>query len=174
MKILKKVEFDEVMRLFRLEHDVNREHEANTNRDAERLLMIANTELGEWSKVLLSRDDILQVILPMHECHEGINTNITPKSGLTVKQAVEKLSSIKDSYAKNYPVCWSKILTLERFTTLFLSTKPTSHEEYVEIDKEGLVHLDGWHRMVGWELNGLLTNDTQLETYVAGNLESYV
>lgn len=175
MKILMKVEFDEVMRQFYLEHDVNKEHEANTNIYAEKLLMLADAELLEWSKVLLSREDILQIILPMHECYGGINTNLIPKSGLTVKQAVEMLSSIKDSYAKNYLVCWDKIMRKEsfRFTPLFLSSKTTSHEEYAEIDKEGLVHLDGWHRMIGWELNGLLANDAQVEAYVAGTPKFY-
>lgn len=89
MKILMKVEFDEVIRQFHSEHDVDAEFEANTNFWAERLLLLADTELGEWSKVLLSREDILQVILPMHECYGGINTNLTPNSGFTVKQAVE-------------------------------------------------------------------------------------
>lgn len=175
MKTLMKVEFDEVLAQFRLEHDANREHEVNTNLDSEMSLVLANQLLHKWSKVLLGREDILRVILPWHlSC--GGNIHLVPKSGLSVEQAAKKLASMKDSYAQESPVCWSKIVRMSRlkFQPLFLSTQAITHEDYAELDtKKGLIHLDGLHRMIGWELHGLLADNAQVEAYVAGDLKFY-
>ncbi|CAC5339788.1 MULTISPECIES: DUF6309 family protein [Planktothrix] len=179
MKIVMKVEFDEVLAQFRSEHHADREHEANTNRQAEEILVCADVQLRQWSKVFLGRQDILRVTLPWH-ISEGGNIKLIPKSGLTVEQAVEKLSSMKDRYAKESPVCWNKIWRTDRtqFLPIFLSTKAITapyYAGYTELDiTEGLVHLDGLHRMIAWELNGLLTDNAQVEAYVAGNLSFYV
>lgn len=141
--------------------------------------MCADTQLRQWNKVLLGRQDILRVTLPWH-ISEGGNVKLVPKSGLTVEQAVKKLSSIKDRYAKESPVCWNKIFRTDRtrFSPIFLSTKAITapyYAGYTELEiKAGLVHLDGLHRMVAWELNGLLADSVQVEAYVAGNLMSYV
>ena len=180
MKILKKVEFNEVLSQFHAEHDLTRDHHANTNRAAEKILVCADTELQEWTKVLVTREDILRVILPWHiGC--GGKIHLVPKSGLTVKQVVEKLSQIKDSYAQESPVCWNKIVRMSQtqFTPLFLSTQVVTsapdYAGYKELHiKEGLIHLDGLHRMISWELNGRLADNLLLEAYIAGDLSSHI
>jgi len=167
-----KVNFSEVLTQFRFYHSGNKEHEKNTNNYAEKSLIIANELLKEWYKVSLKRKDILQVILPWHES-EGGKAKLIPKTGLTVAKTVEKLRALEDSYKQESPICWNKIFTMSKvsFTPIFLVTQAINTEEYKSLDiKRGLIHLDGLHRMISWELNNLLTENVSIETYIAGPL----
>jgi Family of unknown function (DUF6309) len=173
MKMLKRVSLDEVVAQFRSEHSADKAYEVNTNADAEISLAYADELLHEWHKVLLTRSDVLRVILPWHESEDG-NTKLIPKSGLTVAQAVNKFAAVKDIYAIESPVCWNKIVRMgqSRFTPLFLSTKAIDTCHYNDLDmKEGLVHLDGLHRMLAWELHGRLAENMPIKAYIAGDIQ---
>jgi hypothetical protein len=171
MKIIEKVSFEEVLKQFRAEHDADHPHEVNTNADAEESLQRAQILFGEWHRVSLTREDILQVRLPWHlSC--GGDMELVPKTGLSVQETVEKLSNVKIQFKDSCPVCFNKLQRMQYlpFTPLFLSTQALDTEDYNELTiKSGLIHLDGLHRMIGWELHGLFINNPLIEAYLASN-----
>ena len=169
MKI-ESLRFDEVMTRFHLEHDADRAHESNTNQATEGLLGLADAQLGGWSRVLLGRRHLRSVILPWHES-EGGDIKLVPKTGLRVVEAARKIAAMRELYAQQSQVCWRKIERAARVprAAVFLSTRAIDSEHYAELEtKDGLVHLDGLHRMIAWELDGLLAEDELLEAFVAG------
>lgn len=172
MRFIAKLEFEEVLEAFYKEHSTELQHDENTNPEAERALNIANRQAGEWHKVLVQREDILNVILPWHiSC--GGNTELVPKSGSTVRQAVAKIQCMGDAFAKENPVCHQKIRRMSKqpFTPLYLSTRAIEKDDYWDLEvKDGLIHIDGLHRMIAWELHGLLSGQVQIEAYVAGQI----
>jgi len=167
-----KVQFEEVLKQFYLYNNIEEKHVENTNGEAQSNLVLANELLGEWYKVFLKRKDILQVILPWH-IGEGGKMELIPKLGGNVEEVVRKLQNIKEFYEQENPICWSKISLLSKMslTPIYLSTKAIDTEDYKYVNrKERLIHLDGLHRMVSWELNNLLTENVSIETYIAGPL----
>ena len=176
MKLLCKISFEEVLAQFRLENSVDSLHEVNTNTHAEELLQLTDGLLGEWSKVSLNREDLLQTVLPWHlGC--GGREELVPQTGLTVKDTVEHLLSIKSQYKRHNACCWDKFrfhAETSTFSSLFLSTKPVNTDVHLFRNyHSGLLHLDGLHRMVSWELNKRLTPETEIIAYVAGNFSNH-
>ncbi|MGH3932278.1 MAG: DUF6309 family protein, partial [Pseudonocardiaceae bacterium] len=172
MKVLAAVTFDDVLRRFYQEHALDRAHEANTNSEAEQHLRNADALLGQWSRVLLGRRDILGVMLPWH-LSEGGSRELVPKSGLTVASAARRLRSESRQHAAANPTCWGKLAWQQRspLTPLFLSTRAIGTVDYEDLSvKDGLTHLDGLHRMLAWELFDRLPEDDRIEAYVAGAL----
>ena len=169
MRFIAKIEFEDVLEAFYREHSTELAHDENTNPEAERALNLANAQMGEWRKALLRREDILNVILPWHiSC--GGKTELVPKSGMAVGQAVAKIARLGEAFARHNPVCFQKIQRMGRlpFTPLFLSTKAIGKDDYWGLEKkEGLVHIDGLHRMIAWELHGRLSEEVEVEAYVA-------
>ncbi len=170
MLILEKIDFEKVLERFYRDHLLDLEHEENTNQKAEEALVLINSQLGEWHKAWVGRADIKSVILPWHiSC--GGKTELAPKTGLTVGRAVEKILNMGDAFARENPVCSQKIERMSRlpFTPLFLSTRAIKKDDYWDLTrKEGLIHIDGLHRMISWELHGRLSEQTQIEAYIAG------
>lgn len=169
MRFIGKIAFEEVLEAFYREHSTERDHDENTNPEAERALNLANAQMGEWRKALVRREDILNVVLPWHiSC--GGKTELVPKSGMTVEHAAAKIARMGEAFAKHNPVCHQKIQRMARqpFSPLFLSTRAIGKDDYWDLDrKEGLVHIDGLHRMIAWALHGRLSEEVEVEAYVA-------
>lgn len=169
MRILASAGFDEVLARFRAEHSCDSAHEANTNSDAEAHLFRAQELFGHWQRVMLTREDVRSIVLPWH-LSEGGATALVPKTGLTVADAVAELEPIAARYAGDSPVCWAKI---ERMRTappspVFLSAPAIDGRDYDGLaTKDGLTHLDGLHRLLSWELHGVLAGGAEVEAYVA-------
>lgn len=170
VELLDAVTFDEVMEHYLHDHPVNRVSEANSNRDGLQNLCRAQQLLGSWSRVRLNRSEVIGVVLPWH-LSEGGGLELVPRSGLTVGQAAERIRSGGAEMTRVNPVCSAKIdwLRTAPFTAVFVSTRPVEHSDYADLlVREGLVHLDGLHRMIAWELCGRLPDDWRLEAFVAG------
>ncbi|MCO6489302.1 MAG: hypothetical protein J5I98_12835, partial [Phaeodactylibacter sp.] len=169
MRFIAKIPFTEVLEAFYREHSTELAHDENTNPEAERALNLANAQMGEWRKALVRREDILKVILPWHiSC--GGKDELVPKTGMTVGQAAAKIAGMGEAFAKHNPVCYQKIRRMARqpFTPLFLSTRAIEKDDYWDLErKDGLVHIDGLHRMIAWELYGRLSEEVEVEAYVA-------
>ncbi|GII91701.1 DUF6309 family protein [Sinosporangium siamense] len=171
MKIEAKVPFEVVLKRFHETHLQDLEHEANTNVEAEEHVRNSDAMLGTWSRVSLSRQDILGVILPWHTGEEGGEFELISKAGLTVADTIALLHAKSDSYPVTNPGCWTKLrwLAAAPFTPLFLSTKAVTGVDYEELTvTEGLIHLDGLHRMLAWELWGRLPEEETIEAYLSG------
>ncbi|SDG31931.1 hypothetical protein SAMN05421505_103170 [Sinosporangium album] len=174
MKLDAKVTFDTVLRHFHEAHPRDREHEFNTNDDAEGHLKNADRLLGTWNRVLFNRHDVLSVILPWHES-EGGEGPLIPKPGMPVAEAVARVRAQGEEYATLNPVCWAKLQwqATAPFSPLYLSVEPVEGVDYEELAvRRGLIHLDGLHRMIAWELWGRLSDDHTVEAYLAGAPEN--
>lgn len=172
MQILGPVTFDEVLTGFHRDHSVARDHEANTNRDAQDALRLADETFGGWSKVRLSRAEIRTVMLPWH-LSEGGGRELVPRSGRTVGQAADLLRAHAAEFAAANAVCTAKLTRFRTapFTSVFLSTRPVPHDHYADLPtRDGLVHLDGLHRLLAWELAERLPAGEDFTAFVAGDL----
>ncbi|MFH8795938.1 DUF6309 family protein [Streptomyces sp. NPDC017941] len=172
MQIIGPVTFDEVQAHFHRDHPVAREHDVNTNADADSALLLADTTFRTWSAVRLSRDDVRSVLLPWHiGCGGG--RELVPPTGLTVGETAGLLRAHETEFAAANPVCTAK-LTLFRthpLSSIYLTTRPIPHDHYAGLPTdEGLVHLDGLHRLLAWELAGRLSPREELTAYIAGDL----
>jgi len=171
MRHLGSVPFAEVLARFRSEHSVDDPHEWNTNSDGEAHLVCAERLTNHWDRVLLGPDEVSRVVLPWHES-EGGDLKLVPKTGLTVAEATEVLRAVCDRYPTKSPVCWGKIVRMNAppSTPLYLSRVVIDMSDYeaLVVSGGGLVHLDGLHRMVSWQLNGVLSSGCAVEAYVAG------
>ncbi|MEU0491310.1 DUF6309 family protein [Nocardiopsis sp. NPDC006139] len=170
MERLGEVRFDEVLAAYRGDHPRDRPHEANSNGDGEENLERAERMLGTWSRVRLTAREALGVVLPWHLA-EGGARELVPRTGLTVARAAEVLRRGGPELARANPVCAAKLDLLARapFTPVYLSTRPVDHDDYADLRvRGGLVHLDGLHRMLAWELAGRLGPGTRLTAFVAG------
>ncbi|KIF75396.1 hypothetical protein QR77_18815 [Streptomyces sp. 150FB] len=172
MQIMGPVTFDEVLTAFRQDHPVAREHGNNTNQDAENVLFLADKLFTTWSKARLSRADFRDVMLPWH-LSEGGGFELVPRTGRTVGQAADLVRSRTAELATANPVCMAKITQFgdSPFSSVYLSTSPVTHDHYADLPTgEGLVHLDGLHRLLAWELSGRLSLTEELSVYIAGDL----
>ncbi|MFJ8624848.1 DUF6309 family protein [Kitasatospora sp. NPDC093550] len=171
MEIVTAVAYAEVHDAYLRDHPVERDHEANTNVYGEENLERADRIPGGWWRVRLSRADVLGVVLPWH-LSEGGDLELVPRSGLTVARAAERIRSAGAAWTAANPVCAAKLRLLRRapFTTVFLSTAPIDHSDYGDLAvRAGLIHLDGLHRMLAWELAGRLPERALLDGYLAGD-----
>ncbi|MGW1464328.1 DUF6309 family protein [Streptomyces sp. NPDC002308] len=169
MRTLESVTFAEVLDVYGKDHPAGRPHAANTNEDGERNLHRAQALLGSWYRAELGRADILDVVLPWHLGESG-RRELVPRTGLTVGQAAEIIRADPDAYARANPVCAAKLDRFARtpMTPVYLSTRPVDHVDYSGLRiREGLIHLDGLHRMLGWELAGRLSSETSVRVFLA-------
>ncbi|WP_181957470.1 DUF6309 family protein [Streptomyces paludis] len=159
VQIIGPVTFDEVLTAFRRDHPVARDHAANTNQDAENMLSLADRLFGGWSKARLSRAELRAVILPWH-LSEGGARELVPRTGLTVGEAADLLRAHAAELSAANPLCTEKIARFRAapFTSVYFSRGPVTHDDYADLRTgEGLVHLDGLHRLLAWELSGRLS-----------------
>ncbi|MFJ4190924.1 DUF6309 family protein [Kitasatospora sp. NPDC089509] len=171
MEIVTAVAYSEVHEAYLRDHPVERAHEANTNLYGEENLERADTIPGGWWRIRLTRADVLGVVLPWHKS-EGGERELVPPTGLTVARAAERVRSGGADWTAANPVCTAKLRMLRAapFTPLFVSTAPVDHPDYAELVlPPGLIHLDGLHRMVAWELAGRLGGGIVLDGFLAGD-----
>ncbi|WP_405739327.1 DUF6309 family protein [Streptomyces sp. NBC_01525] len=171
MRILEAVRFGTVIDHFAEAHPFDASDQANTNDEAEGHLRNAHRELGgRWHHVLLEGPEVRGVVLPWHLGEEG-GAELIPKSGLTVADAAERLAMWGTSYALSNPLCAFKLARQSAASggPLFLSTRPVSGIDYEGlVAREGLIHLDGLHRMLAWARAGHLAPGNWFPAYVAG------
>ncbi|MFD5556131.1 DUF6309 family protein [Streptomyces sp. NPDC127068] len=172
MDIVTPVTFAEVLAAYLRDHPVERTHEANSNPEGVESLERADQLKGGWWHVRLSRADVLGVVLPWH-LSEGGARELVPRTGLTVAEAAGRIRSDGPPWYRANPVCAAKLALLEwaPFTPVFLSTSPMDHSDYSDLlVREGLIHIDGLHRMISWELVGRLPEGAELDAFVSGTL----
>ncbi|MFJ9952151.1 DUF6309 family protein [Kitasatospora sp. NPDC091207] len=170
MRILDRLDFDTVLRLYRRDHPVDREHEDNSNSDGDAHLLTAEGMFGSWGRVLLDRREVLDTVLPWH-LGEGGELELVSTAGMTVAEAAARLRRIGDGYPRLNPSCGRKLSRQAGapFTPVFLSTSAIDSTDYQGLRRpDGLTHLDGLHRMIAWELYGRLVPGVEIEAYVAG------
>ncbi|MEV3869926.1 DUF6309 family protein [Streptomyces sp. NPDC049906] len=171
MEIVTSVDFSDVRRAYARDHPLERTHEANTNADGVQALALADQDLHDWWHVRLSRADVLRVVLPWH-LSEGGARELVPRSGLTVAQAAERIRDGGADWTADNPVCAHKLVLMERapLTPIYLSTRAIAHSDYSDLKvREGLIHIDGLHRMLAWELAGRLADRPELDCFLAGD-----
>ncbi|MFD5464247.1 DUF6309 family protein [Kitasatospora sp. NPDC127059] len=171
MEIVTAVAHSEVHDAYLRDHPVERAHEANTNLYGEENLERAAVIPGGWWRIRLTRADVLGVVLPWH-LSEGGDLELVPRTGLTVADAAERVRTGGVDWAAANPVCSAKLRLLRRapFSALYLATAPVDHPDYAGLAVgHRLIHVDGLHRMLAWELAGRLTEQTELEGYLAGD-----
>lgn len=126
-------------------------------------LEVANSQFGDWAKVLLFPEDLGGIMLP-HHYHGG---SLVPPSGSSVSDALKKLAGLDQSSE-----CYRRIKRFSdpRTAAIFLSVAPINDPRYPDykglVDRgcQGLTHLDGLHRLIAWELE----NKRKVLAYVAG------
>ncbi|MFJ7906937.1 DUF6309 family protein [Kitasatospora sp. NPDC096204] len=171
MEIVTAAAYPEVHDAYLRDHPVERAHEANSNMYGEENIERADRVRGGWWRIRLSRADVLGVVLPWH-LSEGGELELVPRSGLTVAEAAERVRAGGAAWTTANPVCAAKLRLLRRapFTPLFLSTSPVDHPDYGDLAvRSGLIHLDGLHRMLAWELAGRLPERALLDGYLVGD-----
>lgn len=177
MRVQGAVRFDAVFRHFAREHPFDASDQANTNDEAEGHVRNAQQELGgRWHRVVLEGPEVRDVMLPWHLGEDGA-VELIPQSGLTVAAAADRLAELGTSYAGSNPLCAFKLArqTAALRSPLFLSTRPVSGPDYEGLtDREGLIHLDGLHRMLAWALAGQLVAGNWFTAYVAGLSPAHV
>lgn len=170
MKIIEWVEWDVVLACCRRAHPPDRMHPANTNGEVEALLRAAAERPGgRWHRVLLNRQDVLEVVLPWHLGEDGAQ-ELVPAQGLTVGQAAALVASKRQEYSQANPVCWGKLVwhATATFSPLFLSSGAIGEVDYRRLrTRDAVTHLDGLHRMIAWELWNRLPDDERMEAYLA-------
>ncbi|WP_316525541.1 DUF6309 family protein [Kitasatospora brasiliensis] len=173
MEIVTAVAYPEVHDAYLRDHPLERAHEANSNMYGEESLERADRIPGGWWRIRLSRADVLGVVLPWH-LSEGGALELVPRSGLTVAEAAERIRVGGAAWGAANPVCAAKLRLLGQapFTPVFLSTAPIDHSDYGDLEvRSGLIHVDGLHRMLAWELSGRLPEGARLDGYLAGDPE---
>jgi len=171
MKVLESVTFTSVLRHFAEEHPFDESDEANSNDEALTHLHDADLVLGgRWHLVELERIELLSVVLPWHLGENG-GQELIPKAGLTLAAAAARLVELGPSYAGTNPLCARKLdrQTAGPPTPVFLSTCAVPGADYEGLAvREGLIHLDGLHRMLAWERHGRLASMRGAKAYLAG------
>lgn len=171
MRVIASVPFGRVLRDLADEHPYAPGDEANSNDEAEEHLHSADAALGNWHRVLLDRRDILGIVLPWH-LGEGGAVELVPPTGMTVAAAAVRLRALGAEYASGNPLCAHK---LDRQSAapprpLYLSSRPVPGADYERMTAgEGLIHLDGLHRVLSWERAGRLPEVPLIEAFVAAD-----
>ena len=170
MKIIKNVNYEEVVNSFKQEHQTKH----GTNPWALKAISRANNQCeGLWAYIELEPKEILNIFLPWHEFDCGNDPVIPQNTKTNVDVTLNKIKSDKNYSSKN-PDCWAKIeycSKQEKILPIFLSAKPVLNiKEYHAyrdlIDQKGnLFHLDGFHRLINWGLKGGMDS---IYAYVAG------
>lgn len=173
---IRTVPFPEVLAHFEQNHPVQDANTENTNAHARACLEMANERVtGAWALVSLDSADAREIILP-HHISEGGTLPLIPPTGMTLGAAADKIREIGEQvYASANPVCWKKLeYWFKRYDMpLFLSVVTVDHSDYqsVVVPSGRLVHLDGLHRLIAWDLSGYLRSNTvrhPVHAYIAG------
>jgi hypothetical protein len=109
---------------------------------------------SNWTLVLLSKDEIPDIILPDHR-HPRENPNVLiPNPGLRVSAAAARVNDVTQRTGE----CWENIrFHKERdfgAAHVFLQNRP-----------EGLLNLDGLHRLLAW---AVFEKTDDIQAYVLG------
>lgn len=181
MKIIERVKFIDVLKVFDQEHSTDdKSIEGNTNSWARQNLHNANSKFqGKWAFAKLSRKDILSIMLPWH-ASEGGTIELVPADevGLTVGEAAKKVALASD-YKSESLKCWERIqyFSGKNYSPVFLSvgTPSSITPEYKNMpEPEGrFMHLDGLHRLIAWTIEGRFSLarylfSKRLTAYIAG------
>jgi Family of unknown function (DUF6309) len=134
MRVLGDVQFEEVMACF------ERENAESTSRNwtVDRLREADKNGAGTWTLVILSRQDVLDIVLPHHR---RCGPEVVPENGLTVSAASERVRGL----TKETGTCWDNIA----------SHKDRDFSQthiFLEAENGILKHLDGLHRLLAWKL----------------------
>jgi hypothetical protein len=149
MKILEKtVAFDEVLGQFEGE---NRESKSFTWAKDELLKLNAKAGIT-WTLVLLSHEDILDIMLPHHRHPPQIT--LIPAHGLDIAAAAVK---IKNS-TRETGECWDNIYSHKDRD--FFQTRV-----FLEFRDGRFWHIDGLHRLLAWVI---FEKTDEIHAYVAG------
>ncbi len=177
MRILGAVRFETVIRHFTQEHPFDPVDQANTNDEAENHVRDAQLAFdGRWHRVLLDGPEVRSVVLPWHLGEDG-EVELIPNTGLTVAAAADRLAMLSASYTRSNPLCARKLARQRTAPRLpvFLSTRALPGRDYDALTvREGLIHLDGLHRMLAWARAGQLVSGNWFEAYVAGLSPAHV
>lgn len=165
------------MRHFSREHPFDGADQANSNDEAEGHIRNAQRDSdGRWHRILLEGPEVRAVVLPWHLGEDG-EVELIPRTGMSVGEAADRLTMLGASYSRTNPLCAFKLgrqCTATRLP-LFLSTRPAPGPDYASLAvREGLIHLDGLHRMIAWARAGQLVSGSWFEAYVAGLSTSHV
>src|SRR6266404_6634788 len=145
MRVLKKVQFEEVLACYHLENVGSK----SLDWAAARLKEADRNGAGAWTLEMLSRKDILNIVLP-HHLRCGVE--LIPESGLTVSAAAVKVRGLTGETG----ACWENIA----------SHKDRDFSQthiFLEIENRTLKHLDGLHRLLAWVL---FEKQEELPTYI--------
>ena len=173
MHCIQTVRFAEVLKHFEEHHPVR---DDNMNAHARECMEKANELVhSEWAYVALDGEDARNIILP-HHISEGGALPLIPPTGMTLRSAADKIREITaQAYAIANPACWKKLdYWRGRYDSpLFLSTVTVDHSDYrgVTLPPGALVHLDGLHRLIAWDLSGRFDSsgtENRALAYVAG------
>src|SRR5437660_826994 len=138
MRVGKKVSFEEVRDAFFRENDPQDKY----NQWGLGAIQAAQQQFGNWRRVVLSRKDILGIMLPHHT---RCGLEVVPPSCSTVADAIKRLELAPPDNA-----CRRKVEDLAKkpATHIFLSAAPIDHPDYGEYHPlvkrkyRGLTHLD--------------------------------
>lgn len=169
MRTMETLDTGEVLRRFRDAHPVTGEESRAGNEYVEGVLRLAADQRGgRWRRVSLDGGEIAGILLPWHTGENGGREPVPP-AGATVAEAAATLRAWGGDYPDTNPGCWGRISWLARAPhgPLFLSEGAVDHPFYERMERrDGLVHLDGLHRMLAWTLWDRVP--ARVRAYVAG------
>jgi hypothetical protein len=151
MEILKKdVELSEVLSCYRRENQGSASFEWAAN-----LLTRKSNESGAgWTLVLLSKDDILNIMLPGHRHPRENPAVLIPEPGMPVSAAAERVSVITQETG----ICWENIH--------FHKGRDFSQAHiFLQHQNGGFMNLDGLHRLLAWVI---FEKKDEIRAYVLG------
>ncbi len=170
MKIIKKVNFEEVIDYFDKNHPVTDEGHSQKNKWGRNKIIEANdNSSGRWQFVELHPDEIADIWLPYHKGehgHKGKEVVLIEEEGSTVSDATSKLKSLTD-YSETNKTCWKFIDYWQDkdITPIFISLCRPEHIKSPNGEGHPF-HLDGVHRLLAWGLKG---GDTTIQAFLAGD-----
>jgi hypothetical protein len=153
MRVLKEVTFDEVLSC----HDRENLGSASFLYTAGQLRTADKEVGGRWTLVTLSREDILNIMLPDHR-HPAANPDmLIPKPGLTVLGAAGRVREL----TRETGLCWDNIHFHKDLD--FSQT-----HIFLKCENGGLKHPDSLHRLLAWVV---FEKKDEVPAYVAGVIQ---
>lgn len=169
-----KTSFENVLHTFDQYHDTAH----GTNAYAQSCLYLAEKQHGgRWQYRSLTRNELLEIILPYHGQHkdESGGVELVPPQGSTLEVALQRLAELKN-YQDTNPVCWATIKhSVASRSPVFISKLPIENNDYKmlqNISGEHFYHIDGLHRLIAWgSSDGYVGYDNKTNpvmAYIAG------